>query len=73
MKELNYKKMLEEVNALVQTDFLFDLDTKSLNDNPTCTLEEIEEMRNTLLKIYGISHCTICSACQTKYLLPDKE
>lgn len=69
MKKLDYKKMIEEVNELVSTDFMFDMDCKSMHEPHTFTYEESEEMRKILLKIYGIAHCIACTACQTKYVL----
>lgn len=68
MKELDYKKMIGEVNELVSTDFMFDMDCKSMREPHAFTYEESEAMRKTLLKIYTIAHCTTCAACQTKYL-----
>lgn len=67
--KLDYKKMIEEVDELVDSDFMFDMDCKSLPNSEPITQEEAEEMRQILLKIYRIAHCTTCVACQGKYLL----
>lgn len=67
MKKLNYKKMIEEVNELVNVDFTFEMECKGTSTY--ITYAEAEQMRLLLLQIYMIAHCVECTGCQTKYLL----
>ena len=68
MKELNYKKMLEDIDKLVETDFAFDMECKQLPNSKPYTQKEAKEMQSLLGQVYLISHCLHCTACQTKYL-----
>lgn len=71
MNKLDYKKMVEDIDSLIKTDFLSDIEGKIVTDGSPLSQEQSEEMINVLLKIYEISHCTTCTACQTKYVLTD--
>ena len=67
--KLNYKKMIKEVDKIMQTDFMFDMDYKRMPDQKPFTQEEAEKMCDELMNIYSISHCVHCTACNNKYLL----
>jgi hypothetical protein len=59
--------MLREIDDLVETDFVFDMDCKALHPKEPFTHKDSTEMRDILLKIYSIAHCIDCFACQQKY------
>ena len=65
--KLDYKKMLEDINKLVQTDFCFDMDCRNIPNSKPFTQEEAKNMANIIGNIYSIAHCTTCKACQSKY------
>lgn len=67
MTKLNYKKIAEDVNDLVQTDFVFDMDCKQIPGSKDYTQEEAVKMANLIGRIYSISHCVTCTACNSKY------
>jgi len=63
--KLDYKKMIKEIDALVQTDFSFDMECKLLDGK--FTQKEAKQMADLISRVYSISHCLHCEACQTKY------
>ena len=65
--KLNYFKMLEDIDELVDTDFMLDMECKLLPDAKEYTQEESKQMADILTRVYSISHCTHCEACQPKY------
>lgn len=68
MKKLNYKKMIEEVSALVETDFCFSMDSRfATSGKVKFTNDEAKEMAGLLGSIYSIAHCVHCGACNPKY------
>lgn len=68
MSELDFKRMIDDIDELVSNDFCFDMDCKSLHPEESFTHEESTQMRDILMKIYSIAHCRTCKACQIKYL-----
>lgn len=67
--ELDYKKMVEDIAALVETDFMFEMDCKNLPNSEPITTEEAMEMVKVLGNVYTISHSITCEACQGKYVI----
>lgn len=65
--KLDYKKMLKDINKLVQTDFCFEMDMKRLPDSDKYTQEEAQEMADLIGNVYSISHCTTCESCNKEY------
>jgi hypothetical protein len=65
--KLDYKKMLKEIDALVETDFCFEMECHKLPNVSKFTQKEAEQMSEIISSIYSIAHCVHCSACQTKY------
>jgi hypothetical protein len=70
---LDYYKMLREIDNLVETDFVFDMDCQSIHPEQEFTQEEATKMRDILMQIYSIAHCIDCTACQTKYFSSKKD
>jgi hypothetical protein len=68
MIKLDYKKMLEKIDALVCTDFCADMDWKTTPKTKPFTQKESEQMAQLLGRVYSISHCIHCTACQSKFL-----
>lgn len=66
--KLDYKKMIKEVDGIVESDFVFDVSCRKYQKDNKYTQKEAQEMAILLGRIYLISHCTSCKACQTKYL-----
>ncbi len=54
--ELDYEKMIKAVDDLVQTDFCFDINCKSIPKSKPYTQEEAKKMASLLGGIYMISH-----------------
>lgn len=65
--KLNHLKMLEEIDDLVETDFCFNMDLKTMPRSKKFTQKEAHEMAQLLERIYLIAHCIHCSACNSKY------
>jgi hypothetical protein len=72
--EMDYEKMIREVNEITQSDFIADMECKlKLHEKPDIfTQEEAQEMSFLLSKIYSIAHCVHCSACGEKYAIKHK-
>ena len=70
--KLNYLKMLQEIDVLVNNDFCNEMEYNSvLNSKYTrkYTQKEAKQMADLLGKVYSISHCIHCKMCQRKYLI----
>ena len=63
--ELDYHKMVKEIDKLVQSDFVFDMGCKLIPKSREYTQEEAKEMAELLSSIYSISHIEHCIACRT--------
>ncbi len=68
MKELNYKQMVEEISALTETEFVFDMDCKNLPHSIPITQEEAMQMVDILGRVYKVAHAIHCGACRTDYI-----
>lgn len=67
---LDYKKMVTEIDKLLEGDWAFDLiDGKNLPNAKPFTQKEAKKLSDIMGKIYNISHCIHCKACQTKYII----
>lgn len=66
---LNYKKMCEDIDKLVNNDWNYDMECRRLVKPPKYTQKEIDKMVDVLGQVYLISHCIHCKACQRKYLI----
>ena len=64
--KMNYRKMLEDINNLVDTDFCAEMEMKTLPKSGSYTQMEAEEMSKLLAKVYSISHCLYCQSCRRK-------
>jgi hypothetical protein len=62
---MNYKKMVEDINKLAETDFNENMELKSLPGSDPYTQDEAHVMSNTLSRIYLISHQIHCKAHKT--------
>jgi len=61
--------MLEDICNLVETDFAFEMELKSLPKSKPYTQEEASHMSDIIGKVYSIAHCIHCEACQVKYII----
>ena len=60
---LDYKKMVEDIDDLVQTDFVFNMmDARFVPHVVKFTQQEAKDMAHLIGMIYSISHCTTCKA-----------
>lgn len=70
-KELDYKKMIEDINDLVETDFGEDMSLRANIEYCGKLLDisqrDAREMANIIGKVYLISHCVHCESCGVKY------
>lgn len=70
MGKLNHKKMLKEIDELVNNDFCFDMDCKQgLPDQRPFTQSEAKKMARIIGEVYRVAHCIHCEACQGRYKL----
>ncbi len=68
MVKLDFEKMISEIDDIVQTDFAFDMDCKLMPNSKEYTQKEAQDMAKMIGRIYLISHCNTCKACQGKYI-----
>jgi len=73
MNTLNYLKMLEDINKLVENDFCADMEMNLIPNSQTGKIQEYKQedsqkMASLLAEVYSVSHCIHCKACQKKYL-----
>lgn len=64
---MNYLKMLGEIDSLVSTDFMFDMECKSLPKSKPFNQMEAKKMRDILGKVYLVAHAIHCEACGKQY------
>lgn len=68
MTKLQYKAMLEKINNLVESDYVFDLECNLIpnkNGNiKTFSQEDAQNMLRIILDVYKISHALHCKACR---------
>jgi hypothetical protein len=67
-KTLNLRQMLDDIRLLVENDFCFDMDLKTMPNSKEYTQDEARQMAWIIGRVYSIAHCTTCEACQKKYL-----
>jgi hypothetical protein len=72
--KLNYLKMLEDINKLVETDYCAELEMYLIPELNKDMNREIpqEDARNAIdivSKVYSISHAIHCEPCASKYLV----
>lgn len=66
--KLDTKKMFEDILAIVETDWAFDMECKTMPKSSEYTQEEALEMARAIGEIYSIAHRTHCWACHGRYL-----
>lgn len=68
--KLNYLKLVQDMNDLLETDFCFDMDCKlSLNDGRdknSFTQEEAQQMAKLIGELYTLSHYWYCGCGKGK-------
>lgn len=67
--KLNYKKMLSEIDKLTNNDWCAEMEMRLLPRSGGYTQKEAKRMAKLLSRVYSISHCIRCEACQRKYLI----
>lgn len=67
MKDLNYWKMVRDIDNIVGTEFCEEVSCKAGFDREMSQQEAIK-MAEIIGKVYLISHCITCDACDKKYL-----
>lgn len=65
--KLDYKKMVQDIDKLVNNDWSYEMGLKQLNNLPRYTQKEAEKMAQVIGQAYLISHCLTCKACWNKY------
>mgnify|MGYP001767607565 CR=1 FL=1 len=70
MKTIDLKRMLKDINKLVETDFC---ESMCDNSNLQYTQEQSKKMAKIIGQVYSIAHCTHCKACQQKYIIKTNE
>lgn len=67
-KSLDLKRMVKEIDKLVNNDFCEDMECHLIPKSKPFTQKEAEKMADIISKVYSVSHCLHCGSCQTKYL-----
>lgn len=69
-QKLDYKKMLKDIDNLVNNDTVFSLEVYRCPTTQEFKQEEVNQMLDIILDVYKISHTLHCKACRkSKYLL----
>jgi len=63
--ELDYHKMIKDIDDLVRSDFVFDMECRLIGKSNKYTQKEAKKMADLLARIYSISHIEHCFACRT--------
>ena len=69
--KMDYKRMLEEIDLLVNNDFCADMSMYECLDEEY-PREASVKMADIIGKVYSISHAVHCSACGQKFLIKTK-
>lgn len=64
---LNYKKMVQRIDELVNNDFCLSMEMKLMPKAELPTKQEIKKMIDIIGKVYTISHCITCGVCDGEY------
>ncbi len=65
--KLNYKKMVQDIDKLVNNDWCENMEIKLLPKSEPFTQKEARQMAELIARVYSISHCIFCQACGRKY------
>jgi len=69
-KPLDFEKMIDDIDTLVNTDFVADMEMRSYRGaTGKYTQEESKKMAQLLTKTYWIAHCNTCTSCNGDYLI----
>ena len=63
---LDLKRMLQDIDLLVNTDFCEEMESKS-SSKIAYTYKEAKKMAKIIASVYSISHCITCKSCGNKY------
>ena len=66
--ELDYRKMLQEIDELVNNDWTAEMELKLLPGGEF-SQEDAQKMAQIIGQVYARSHCLSCGACQGKYAI----
>jgi len=66
MSKYNHKKMLRDINKIVNSDWAFDIDCLAMHPEREITQEVAWQMQKAIGDIYSIAHCTTCSTCRAR-------
>ena len=67
-RKLDYKKMIQAINNIVDNDFCADMECKLIPQKSSpYSQEEAMEMSDIISKVYSISHCIYCNACNGEW------
>lgn len=65
---MNYKKMIQDIDDIVNNDFSADMECKScLEGQKEFTQDDAKMMADTISRVYKISHSIHCKTCGIKY------
>lgn len=65
--------MCEEIDELVNSDFVNGMELLELAETRPYTQNEALSMSEILGRIYAIAHCVHCSSCGRRYELKSEE
>jgi hypothetical protein len=66
--KLNYKKMVEDIDKIVNNDLCADLEMRLMPNQGEISQEDAKTAIDIIGKVYMISHGITCSACNKKYI-----
>jgi succinate dehydrogenase/fumarate reductase-like Fe-S protein len=66
MQELNYKKMVNDINNIVSSEFCEEMSVRADFDREI-SQKQAKQMAHIIGEVYSIAHCITCKACSSKY------
>ncbi len=65
---MDYLKMLKEIDSLIFTGFIGEMENKLMPDSEPYTQEESKKMAELLTKVFKIAHSIHCKSCGKEYI-----
>jgi hypothetical protein len=69
IKTLDFKRMVEEIVPLVETEWAAEMELRQLPHSRKITQDEAMQMLDIIGKVYLIAHAIHCEACSSKYTI----
>jgi len=73
MSELDYKRMVEEIDKIVNNEDFGNLELSLMPKSKPYTQKEAGKMMKMLGQVYRVAHCVTCTACARRYMIKDNK